>query len=224
MRGISSTGIPQYIQGHKSLLNKGKTYKEIYGTDNPGCGYQKGENNIATRSEIREKISKGVIKSYHNPETGEALRNLRREACPFLQAKFISYERQFLALDGNKFRSRFELAIADLFYTNNIPYRDEVRYKLDNNGLKVVDFVVGDLLIEVTGYAYDEWRQKFNEKIMRLHNIRPENILVIMANIKEKYLKEFEDFVSVNKLKRITVIPFKNTDKILEYVYDQQTI
>ena len=50
-----------YYRGH---ANKGKTYKEIYGTDNPKCGFKKGEENIAKREDIKKKISKGVRESY----------------------------------------------------------------------------------------------------------------------------------------------------------------
>lgn len=50
-----------YIRGHKT---KGKTYKEIYGENRPRCGFKSGEDNVSKKPEIREKISKGVLKSY----------------------------------------------------------------------------------------------------------------------------------------------------------------
>ena len=50
-----------YHQGYKT---KGKTYKEIYGTDTPKCGFRKGDENQAKKSEIKIKISEGVKKSY----------------------------------------------------------------------------------------------------------------------------------------------------------------
>ena len=222
MKGMGSGGISQYILGHKSLENKGKTYKEIYGTDNPGCGYQKGEANIATRPEIREKIKVGVLKSYHNTETGATLRNLRRDVCPFNKSPYLHGVMRLLAFDGQKYRSSYEVLIANLFYINNIPFVKEVKYHLNGNGLKIVDFVVNNMLIEVTGYGRKEWREHFNKQMKLLHETRKENILVIMGNRANSPL--FEQYIKDNGLNRITVIPLKNASKILEYVYDQQAI
>lgn len=43
---------------------RGKTYLEIYGTSNPGCGHRKGKDNAAKRPEIRKKISEGLAKAW----------------------------------------------------------------------------------------------------------------------------------------------------------------
>jgi len=54
-------GKSKYLQGH---FSKGKTYKEIYGTNKPKCGFRSGEENVAKKSEIRKKISNSIKQSY----------------------------------------------------------------------------------------------------------------------------------------------------------------
>lgn len=50
-----------------SKLTKGKTYRQIYGTSTPTCGYQRGGANIACRQDIRKKLSEHTKKMW---ETG----------------------------------------------------------------------------------------------------------------------------------------------------------
>lgn len=50
-----------YFSNHDK---RGKTYLEIYGTSNPGCGHMKGIDNAAKRPEIRAKISEGLAKAW----------------------------------------------------------------------------------------------------------------------------------------------------------------
>jgi hypothetical protein len=43
--------------------NKGKTYKEIYGSDNPGCGFKSGDEHVCKRPEVRKKLSENARKN-----------------------------------------------------------------------------------------------------------------------------------------------------------------
>lgn len=51
-----------FKQGHGV---RGKTYTEIYGKDSSFCGFQRGENNVAKRVEVRNKISKILKEGRH---------------------------------------------------------------------------------------------------------------------------------------------------------------
>lgn len=53
----------QKLSESKKGVNKGKTYKEIYGTDEPGCGFKSGDENAAKRPEVRKKISEYASKN-----------------------------------------------------------------------------------------------------------------------------------------------------------------
>lgn len=163
---------------------KGKTYKEIFGTDNPGCGYQKGDKNIARRKDIREKISKNVKASY--------TKELRKQRGKFLRdynmkRGFMNSRKKWPNSKGELFRSSLEAEFSDLLIENGYAYKYEVPIKMINGRYKIVDFQVEDILIEISGYAYEKWKKDFNEKMSLLRKTVNNLILVIT------YEKKIED-------------------------------
>lgn len=191
------------VPGHYYSSNherKGKSYKEIYGTDTPACGYQRGDRNVAKRADIRKKISEGVKQSYiDSPE----LTKLRRADCAFLNSKHINFARRFEAKDGQKYRSRFEVEVADILFDHHLEYVYEVRVPMVNGKLKIVDFVIGDYIIEVTGYAFDNWREQFNTKLPLLRASTDKKIIIITY---EKNVDELNKVVDNAKLSNILIM------------------
>ena len=196
----------EYTFGHKI---RGKTYLEIHGTSTPNCGHRKGEANAAKRPEVRKKISDGVKRSYQNPQLIQS----RREKCVFLKRKWIDFSCRFPANDGQKYRSRFEVEVADTLYGQGIQYEYEHKITMEGGKLKIVDFKVGNLLIEVTGYAFDDWRQSFNKNIILLrHSV--DNPIVIITY--EKHTDELQQLVDLHKLQSTLVLGSNYQTKLVE--------
>ena len=162
----------------KSTSLKGKTYKEIYGTDIPKCGFRKGDDNQAKKEDVKIKISKGVKKSYT-----EELKEVRRQEMykridegRLNNFHGLKYENS----KGEKYRSNLEVLFSEILITNNISYKYEVTYKLNNGQRKIVDFVLEDfILVEITGYAYTNWQLAFQKKIKLLRESVDNPILVL---------------------------------------------
>lgn len=144
------------------LRTRGKTYKEIYGDKFIKCGFLKGDNNVAKRSEIRKKISESVKASY----TPELLERRRQH---LLSRKIpISYMKGRKIPDkyGNFFRSTLEAEFSNFLHKNNINFDYEVPVKMNNGHKKIVDFVIDKkIFIEISGYAWDKWQKDFNNKM-----------------------------------------------------------
>lgn len=84
---------------------------------------------------------------------------------------------------GEKFRSSLEVKFADYCFENNIPYDNEVVVNLNNGRKKIVDFVLyGYVLIEITGFASNLWKESFLEKIQHLRNSVDNPIIVLTYN------------------------------------------
>lgn len=83
---------------------------------------------------------------------------------------------------GKKFRSSYEVKFSEILEKNKIAYSYEHHYKLLNGKVKIVDFIVGKVLIEVTGYAYIKWQQDFDVKIALLHQAYPEHHIMIVCD------------------------------------------
>jgi len=66
---IGSSAISRATKG-VSKPTRGKTFMQIYGTDSPTCGFQKGDKNISKRSEVRKKIS-AAITEWHKRRHGK---------------------------------------------------------------------------------------------------------------------------------------------------------
>ena len=153
-------GNPKCIGQTSGLKTKNKTYSEIYGQRKVKCGFQKGENNIAKRPEIREKISIAVKKSYED----EHLINKRRQR--LLKRPILTRNKTVSDSYGNLYRSKLEAAFSNFLIENNIPFKYEIPIKMNNGHHKIVDFVLYDkVMVEITGYSYPGWQKDFNEKI-----------------------------------------------------------
>ena len=124
--------------------NKGKTYREIYGTDSPACGFKSGDQ---------------------NPN--------------FTRNKFVGCN--IRNKSGKKFRSSYEVQFSELLESANIAYEYENQYKLCNGKVKIVDFIVNNKLVEITGYAYAAWKEDFDAKIQLLKLSYPESCIVIVS-------------------------------------------
>lgn len=177
----------------KSKPTKGKTYFEIYGTDNPKCGFKKGELNIAKDIEIRKKISEKVKASYTDD-----LREIRRKAAYNRGWYKGTYALKYPDSKGNLFRSSLESRFSELLMSNNISYDYEKEIILNSKKRKIVDFVIDNIYIEISGYAYDKWRLDFNKKMKFLREslntndfiillTYPENVNDLMLNISKQY-------------------------------------
>jgi len=197
-----------YRQNHSK---KGKTYKEIYGTNTPTCGYQRGNDNVAKRKDIRKKISKGVKKSYKDPK----LREHRRENCYFLSNKGIRLARRLKAKDNNLYRSSYEVKVANFLYDNDISYEYERRVLLNSGKVKIVDFIVNNILIEITGYAFKDWQTNFNERLKMLRDTVKDKIVIITYN---KKIKKISSFIKRKNLKNVYVLGENFNDLLLEHI------
>lgn len=151
-----------FCQRHMNKWKKGKRYEEIYGRD-VKCGYQKGENNIAKRPEIKNKITNGLVLAY---KEGRKVVN-------------IYHRLKYKNLIGEKFRSTKEVEFSELLIKNNIKYIYEYPVKMINGRTKFVDFKIDDLLIEISGYAHEKWKRGFDEKMKWLRKSVDNQILVI---------------------------------------------
>lgn len=94
---------------------------------------------------------------------------------------------------GNKYRSKFEVEIANFFKQQQIAFEYEVNYVLPTGfkyKRKLVDFRTDEYLIEATGLRRDQTASKFVAKITLLKQVADRKILVIAYNesIKAKIL------------------------------------
>jgi hypothetical protein len=98
----------------------------------------------------------------------------------FTRDKYIGCT--LLNKNGKKFRSSYEVKFSEILEDNNVNYTYEHHFKLLNNKVKIVDFVINDKLVEVTGYAYPKWQQDFDVKISLLHRSYPDKQIVIISS------------------------------------------
>jgi predicted nuclease of restriction endonuclease-like RecB superfamily len=118
---------------------------------------------------------------------------------------------------GERFRSSLEVNFSEFCIKNNIPYQYEVRTHLCNGKLKIVDFVLDNLIyVEITGFAHSKWQEEFINKMFLLrqsitnpilvltydHHLRPNDDLEIGAIY--KVISDKDMFVeSVSKPERV---------------------
>lgn len=177
---------------HKTIMSKtcltcrktvkGLTKKQIT-TKFPkwrNCGFKSGEQNLAKQIEVRKKISEGVKKSY-TPELLEKRRN------SFFKKNINTYNFKYVTKNGEKCRSKLELNFLNYLYDNNIKYKTEVPIKMKNGKLKIVDIVIDDVLIEISGYAYKQWQIDFNNKIKCLQKSFENPLIIIVPDDKYDY-------------------------------------
>ena len=170
------------LKGKPSSL-KGRTYKQIHGTDTPRCGFRRGKD---------------------NPN--------------FTRPKYIGC----VCVDkfGNKCRSKYEVELSELLIEHNIQYDYEHHYTLCNGKVKVVDFTVGNCLIEVTGYAYEQWRNDFDVKIQLLARTYPDKTIYIISKNsgkKESIIDMLKDKHENNQIKVIDLTDHNTIINTLKY-------
>lgn len=108
----------------------------------------------------------------------------------FSRSKFVGCTK--INKYGDKFRSSYEVLFSEILKDNNIDYEFEHHMKLCNGRVKIVDFIVDDQLVEVTGYAYAKWREDFDVKIQLLAKTYPDKHIVVVStedNMKELTVK-----------------------------------
>lgn len=139
---------------HSNSVNKGKTYREMYGDRIPGCGFKKGLlNPNFTEGRVRSRV---VSK----------------------QSKKNKY--------GEFYRSIYEVWFSEKLHDGGIDFEYETRVSLGDGKYKLVDFKIRDVLIEISGYAHDGWRNSFDEKITKLRLLHTDPLIIIIP-FKEIY-------------------------------------
>lgn len=98
----------------------------------------------------------------------------------FTRDKYIGCK--LLNNSSKKFRSSYEVTFSNFLEQNNIEYDYEHHFRMLNNKVKIVDFIIKDKLVEITGYAYLKWQQDFDIKISLLHKSYPEKNIVIVCD------------------------------------------
>lgn len=111
---------------------------------------------------------------------------------------------------GKKFRSSYEVHFSNLLELGDVPYQYEHHYKLCNGKVKIVDFVIGNKLVEITGYAYEKWKNDFDVKIQLLSKSYPTFSLIVIST-KDK-IEELK-----TKHSNIAVILDLNDPDLLSY-------
>ena len=160
------------MQGHRfaaGCQKRGKSYKEIYGTDTPGCGFKTGANNPNYDPILKKKANKSLLKWYkNNPDKTIAKLN-----------KGTITRGKIESIGEEHFRSQWEKDVYLILKKNNIKFEREVGIPLVK-GIKIVDFVVeGDIYIEVSGFSYAIDRKKFKNKIKFLMNAVDKPIIIV---------------------------------------------
>ena len=139
----------------------------------------RGEKNPAKRKDVREKISRGVKKSYEeNPE-------LKRE-----RAKYIGNVRGKL-----ENMSKLERIVADVLIRNGVSFRYEPKVVI--NGVRYYpDFVIRDrVAVEVAGYKVDndEGLKRYYEKVRKYLKVFDKVVVVTYSDVTGFFVKEFEN-------------------------------
>lgn len=181
---------------------RGKTYEEIYGTSTPACGFKEGSLNPMANKLSKERQRKGVTDSYtpalREKRKLQKLKDIDQGNC---YGKVIG-----VSENGEKMRSKLELAFAEALKREGIEYSYEKRVvKLpinrDKYSRKVVDFTVGSLDIEITGAAYSNWIEEFKKKVYLYKQACPERPLLILTYEKKvPFLKDLEQCQGVKVL------------------------
>lgn len=163
----------QYYQNHDK---RGKKYKDIYGTDTPGCGFKRGLDNVN-----------------------------------FTKPKYKRFK--YINSIGEKFSSTLEVTFSEFLIKNNIEYTTEVKTPMINNKLKIVDFVINGVYVEVTGFAYQQWQTDFINKMQILRKSINNPILILTY-----------DYIIKNEVTFSLLKQCSNLDVFFECINNEQGI
>ena len=215
-----------YLVGHGS---RGKTHEQIYKGKTPvGVGFQNGEANIAKGKEVRLLISASVKRSY----TPKLIEVRRLQMSKMIKERGVmGFQKRRVNSVGKKFRSSLEVEFSEILAKNKLSYEYEKHFDLVNGRLKIVDFVVGDVLVEVTGYAYQKWKNDFDTKIKLLRASTDLPILVVGYDSDIEQLTNQNNDLSMcfvgikNESRIVKSLQFlNNLQKFNKYVDDKQAI
>lgn len=93
---------------------------------------------------------------------------------------------------GQKFSSKLEVQFSEFLLKHNIKYECEVKIPLVDGKLKIVDFLLEDLiLVEISGFAYENWQENFIYKIKLLRDSVSNPILILTygSNLEDSNIK-----------------------------------
>jgi hypothetical protein len=187
---------------------------EIYKTDNPANGFKCGCKNTAKRIDVRQKISIGVTKSYT-----PALRKKRGDVSRQNFLNGISFGKlKYVNTINEKYRSKLEVFFSELMLKHNLKYTYEGksnRFLMSDGRVKVVDFIVNDKIIEITGFAYKKWQDDFIKKIINLNECVKKPIIIITYNKYVEYLCGI-----LYNYKNMKVINIENIEEIIKTIKD----
>lgn len=180
---------------------------------------------LANRKKINSDVKSKAFRGRPNPHKGKKYAEIYGDAIPncgfkhgdqnpnFTRDKYIGCK--ITNKSGKKFRSSYEVIFSEMLEDNSIHYEYENQYKMCNGRVKVVDFVVKDILVEVTGYAYAAWKEDFDGKIQLLSASYPEKTIVIIStsnNIEE--LKSKHNSIA-------TIFDINSQQDIINYFTDE---
>jgi hypothetical protein len=143
---------------------KGKTQLERYGRTTTS-EFQPGGLNVAKCPEVRAKLSQSIQTAYKT----EDLIQLRREAMidKVRAGKRIGWYSSYNEERQERYQSRLEEPFAKLLQTHNIEYIKDYPVVLSSLKTKLVDFYLqkSQVLVEISGFAYEKWREDFLTKM-----------------------------------------------------------
>lgn len=123
---------------------------------------------------------------------------------------------QYTNSKNEKFRSKLELSFSELMISNNIAYTYEGKFnriQMVDSRVKVVDFIVQDKIIEITGFAYKKWQDDFLDKIKCLRKSDKRSIIILTY---KKYVDYMRKMLYNNE--DMIIIDVEDTDTILHVI------
>jgi len=157
---------------------------------------------------LKKKATDSLRKYYaEHPEA----KGYRRQLIYERERFFINSGRlKFPNSKGEMFRSSLEALFSEYLINRGVKYQYEKRYKLIDGRVKVVDFTLyNHILVEVSGYAFDNWRKSFSSKMRVVRQTLNNPILILTYPENLEFIHE--DFV----------IGF---DVYFENIYDEERI
>lgn len=145
-----------------------------------------GNNNPSKQLWVRKKISKALMGRcvWQENKTADEIENTMQSIA---NGRPNKYALGYIDDKGNKFRSHFEIRVANLLNVFCIDYAYEKVLRLYHGKHVVPDFTLLDdhgkpkCLIEVTGSAFTKWQKQFTRKIIRIRKYFPVLPVVVIT-------------------------------------------